>query len=154
MSVLPSFEEMHAGKNCPFCLTRPDVNEYTFKVADLAFSTLYLERNQLYRGYCILQFNKRHVTGIELLTADEFLAFSHDLRRAARAIAEVVAPDHMNYATLGNVIPHLHYHIIPRYRNDPRWGAPIWETSLEAMPVKKLQNAEYQELISGIQKVL
>ena len=35
-------------------------------------------------------------------------------------------PDHINIASLGNVMPHLHWHIIPRYRADPRWGGPIW----------------------------
>jgi diadenosine tetraphosphate (Ap4A) HIT family hydrolase len=33
-------------------------------------------------------------------------------------------PDHMNVESLGNVMPHLHWHIFPRCKNDGRWGAP------------------------------
>jgi hypothetical protein len=33
----------------------------------------------------------------------------------------------MNYELLGNTDPHLHWHIVPRYKTDPRWGQPIWE---------------------------
>jgi diadenosine tetraphosphate (Ap4A) HIT family hydrolase len=50
-----------------------------------------------------------------------------DLRTSASAIYQTVKPDHMNYELLGNSNPHLHWHIIPRYKTDPRWGQPIWE---------------------------
>jgi diadenosine tetraphosphate (Ap4A) HIT family hydrolase len=33
----------------------------------------------------------------------------------------------MNYECLGNSSPHLHWHLIPRYIDDPRWGQPVWE---------------------------
>ncbi len=33
----------------------------------------------------------------------------------------------MNYELLGNTNPSLHWHVIPRYKDDPRWGQPIWE---------------------------
>lgn len=134
------------GDDCPFCIPRADSNEHHEKVADLGVSTLYLLRNQTYRGYCTLVFNSRHVTGLEHLTQNEFEAFGADLRSAAQSIQATVAPDLMNYATLGNVIPHLHYHLIPRYKNDPRWGAPIWESDLSTMQVNTLKNADFAKL--------
>ena len=51
----------------------------------------------------------------------------HDLRHAATAIHSALNPDHMNYECLGNSSPHLHWHVVPRYIDDPRWGQPIWE---------------------------
>lgn len=45
-----------------------------------------------------------------------------------------LSPDHINIETLGNAMPHLHTHIIPRYRSDPRWGGPVWTTTREEMP--------------------
>lgn len=134
------------GEGCPICAPRSATNEYHDKVADLSVSTLYLVRNQTYRGYCVMIFNPCHATGLETLTAEEHAAFSRDLKRAADAIASVVKPDLMNYATLGNVIPHLHYHLIPRYESDPRWGAPIWESELATMQVTTLADDDFAQL--------
>jgi len=45
-------------------------------------------------------------------------------------------PVKLNYLTLGNTIPHLHTHVVPRYRDDPAPGGPIeWTQLLSADPV-------------------
>jgi diadenosine tetraphosphate (Ap4A) HIT family hydrolase len=56
----------------------------------------------------------------------------------------------MNIASLGNVVPHLHWHIIPRYRGDPRWGDPIWPTDLATMPNVRLPEPEFHALLKEI----
>lgn len=152
---LGTWEQRISGETCPICVERrQDSNAYHDKVADLAASSLYLQRNQTYRGYCVLIFNPRHATGLETLTAGEYAAFAADLRRAAAAIHAATQPDLMNYATLGNVIPHLHYHIMPRYRTDPRWGAPIWESDLADMQVTTLDDADFTALREKIKSEL
>lgn len=154
MSTLPGWQDLIDGKECPFCAPRPDDDGFNIKVADLGVSTLYLDHNQVHRGYSVLIFKKRHVTGIEHLSTEEYTAFMQDLKRAADALYKAVQPDHMNYATLGNVIPHLHYHLIPRYKDAERWGAPVWTSSLAEMSKKNLDLAEYAALIAGIKKHL
>lgn len=96
-------------------------------IADLAVSRLTLMRDQRFRGYCILRFTAREETVLEALDAGEYAAFMADLRRAGLALRRALRPDHMNYELLGNSDPRLHWHIVPRYRDDPRWGQPIWE---------------------------
>ena len=71
-----------------------------------------------------------------------------DLLTASKAIRFAVKPDHMNYELLGNMDPHLHWHIIPRYKTDPRWGYPIWEGRKTEWEV--LADAEYKSLIEQI----
>ena len=93
---------------CPLCKPREGASAFLIEVASLSISTLYLDRNQTYRGQCVLVFDPHHVEGLEQLPEDEFNAFSQDLRVAARAITTVCEPHLMNYASLGNVIPHLH----------------------------------------------
>ena len=41
-------------------------------------------------------------------------------------MTELFAPDKLNIATLGNVVPQLHMHHVARYQSDPAWPAPIW----------------------------
>ena len=43
----------------------------------------------------------------------------------ARALISVYEPLKMNYETLGNSLPHLHTHLVPRYTEDPRPGQPF-----------------------------
>ncbi len=45
---------------------------------------------------------------------------------AEAALREVMAPDKVNLASLGNVVPHLHWHVIPRYADDPHFPNPVW----------------------------
>ena len=63
----------------------------------------------------------------------------------------------MNYELLGNSDPHLHWHIIPRYKTDPRWGAPIWESDPPAIPTYRqhaLAPQAYDDLITQIRSHL
>jgi ATP adenylyltransferase len=148
------WQQLIDGTTCPFCHPRPDSNEYWLLVQQLSAGTLYLDRNQTYRGKSLLIFDRRHVTGLEKLSTDEFLEFTSDLRVAAHAVASFCAPDLMNYASLGNVIPHLHWHIIPRYGNDPRWGKPIYTTSEGEVPETLLRAQEYEQLTDSLRNAL
>ena len=47
-----------------------------------------------------------------------------------QALRQTLAPDKINLASLGNVVPHLHWHIIPRYRDDRHFPNPIWGAAL------------------------
>lgn len=142
------------GTDCPLCAPRADDTPFWLKIRTLRVSTLYLDRNQTYQGHCQLVFDARHVVGLESLRADEFTSFMADLGTAAEAIAAACKPDLMNYASLGNVVPHLHWHLVPRYEHDPRWGGPIYTTSRDEMPETSLAEAEYRQIVEAIRAQL
>jgi diadenosine tetraphosphate (Ap4A) HIT family hydrolase len=50
------------------------------------------------------------------------------------AVRAVVSPDKINLASLGNVVPHLHWHVIPRWTDDSHFPAPIWAAALRPVP--------------------
>lgn len=143
-----------SAPHCPLCAPRPDDSDAWLKVATLATSTLYLDRNQTYRGHCQLIYDRSHVVGVEDLPAAAFALVAGDLHRAAQAIASICQPDRMNYASLGNVVPHLHWHLIPRYRDDPRWGSAIWTSDPGEMRVTRLADQELQRLASALRAAL
>ena len=48
------------------------------------------------------------------------------------ALRALLRPDKINLASLGNVVPHLHWHVIPRWRDDSHFPAPVWATAQRA----------------------
>ena len=143
-------EAVTVPKSCPLCLPRPDDCEHWLKVAKLSVSTLYLDRNQTYRGHCQLVYDDAHIEGLENLARADFARLADDLHWAAGAIARACRPDRMNHVSLGNVVAHVHWHLVPRYRTDPRWGAPIYMSDVADMPVTRLSEEQYRVLAQEI----
>ncbi len=154
MSGHGNWEHLADGNNCPFDSPRIDSNEHWDKVCALTVSTLYLHKIQTYRGYSLLVFDPRHAIRFEQLSENERSAFMLDLYRAQTGLRKVVRPDHINLESLGNAIPHLHWHIIPRYKNDPRWSFPIWMTTEQEMPQLKLPDVERNTLLRELRDAL
>ena len=142
------------GHDCPFDEPRGDLSGQLIFVSRMKASTLYLERNQTYRGYCVLVYDPRHVARIDQLTPEEWQVLSSDIHRAESAIFKACAPAHMNVASLGNAVPHVHWHLIPRYMDDPRWGETIWNMSFSEVPRTTLSDEEYQQIVASIVQAL
>jgi len=53
---------------------------------------------------------------------------------AEAALRKVMQPDKINLASLGNVVPHLHWHVIPRFTDDPHFPNPVWGARLREPP--------------------
>ncbi|MFZ5662904.1 MAG: HIT domain-containing protein [Pseudomonadota bacterium] len=49
-----------------------------------------------------------------------------EIARASRLLRALFAPDKLNVAALGNVVPQLHVHVIARFRDDAAWPRPVW----------------------------
>jgi diadenosine tetraphosphate (Ap4A) HIT family hydrolase len=148
--VSTSWQKLVSGEDCPFDEPRTNIEKQMYRVREMSVSTLFLDKNQAYRGHCILVFDPRHVVRIDQLTGSEWGLLAEDLRAAEIAINTVFRPEHMNVESLGNIVPHLHWHIIPRYIDDPRWGKPIWTEPQNEMIQVKLDNDEYLSLINTI----
>jgi len=148
-------DELAAGRtSCPMDYPRPEYSEYAYFVQKLSVSSLYLERNQTYLGHCVLIYDPAPVTRIDQLSPEQWLALARDLRVAETAIYRAFRPDHMNVESLGNVMPHLHWHIVSRHKNDGRWGGPIWTTTSAEMRRKELGDSEYRALASRIRNAI
>src|SRR5215203_291074 len=118
---------LQGDSKCPFCEPIAESNAHNFRVGKLEISTMCLSRNQAYPGTSLVIFDQ-HAERLSEVDTRRAAVFFRDLTIAARAVEAVFKPDHMNYVLLGNSVRHLHWHIIPRYESDPRWGAPIWTT--------------------------
>jgi diadenosine tetraphosphate (Ap4A) HIT family hydrolase len=153
VTLAPWFD-LRAGHGCPLCAPRPRIDERVYFVCTLSVSTLYLSRDQSYRGACALVYDPAHVTRPSELSEAAWRQFAADAWRAERAVTLAFGPDHINLECLGNTVPHLHIAIIPRYRSDPRWGHPIWTTSRAEMPRTLATDAECEELALALRQRL
>jgi diadenosine tetraphosphate (Ap4A) HIT family hydrolase len=77
------------------------------------------------RGYTVVIWRGRHVSEPTELTDEEAAGYWRDVLTVARALIRYYEPLKMNYETLGNSLPHLHTHLIPRYAEDPAPGRPF-----------------------------
>lgn len=51
-----------------------------------------------------------------------------------RILRSLLRPTKVNLASLGNVVPHLHWHVIARFEDDSHFPAPVWATSQRSEP--------------------
>lgn len=125
------------GVDCWFCGNQLGQPFYVGSVSDA-----YLERHAIANGHAIVVFRGRHVADFTSLTAAEVAAYWLDVHTAARIVERAFAPCHMNYQLLGNLVPHLHVHLVPRYLDDAAPGRPLpWEPKpvVESEFVRQLQ---------------
>ena len=115
------------------------------KICDLEVSTVYLFKEQTYKGRCNVVF-KEHKSEITDLTEEEASAFINDIRKVAKAIQKAFNPGKINYGAYADTMKHLHFHVVPKYEGGPSWG-----TTFEMNPAKVLLNdEEYSELVAKI----
>lgn len=147
-----NWDELAVGNACPLDQPRAEPNDFWDSVVRLDVSTLCLLKNQTYRGHCILIYDPRHVVRLEQLTSAEWAKLASDIHRCAIALTAVCRPDHMNVESLGMQMPHLHWQLIPRYKDDPRWGGPIWTTTIEEFHRRTMAEPERQQLIVDLRR--
>jgi len=134
--------------NCPMC-SKWDA-EAKMRVAELRYCYVMLNRDQYFKGYCFV-FTKTHVTELFHLDVESRSGIIEEMNSVAAALFRLFTPTKINYELLGNMVPHLHWHLVPRFTTDPLWPRPIWSEPHEPL---ELTAAEYEERISLLRKEL
>jgi diadenosine tetraphosphate (Ap4A) HIT family hydrolase len=78
-----------------------------------------------YPGYCRVILN-RHVREMTDLPHDERMRLMEIVFAVETALRALYQPDKINIASLGNMTPHMHWHLIPRWRDDRHFPHPVW----------------------------
>jgi diadenosine tetraphosphate (Ap4A) HIT family hydrolase len=116
------------GETCALCAihVRMDAGDDPWAVARLSTGYVALNADQFYEGYTF--FSCRDcVVELDDLEGDRRARFLHEMSEVAAAVRRAFRPRKMNYEALGNFVPHLHWHLVPRHADDPRPHGPIWE---------------------------
>lgn len=115
--------------NAATSMPAPDCELCCEVAGELAFQhprlRVVLVDDALYPGFCrvIWQQHAREMT--DLVAADRSLLMMV-VCKVEQAQREVMDPYKVNLASLGNVTPHVHWHVIPRFEDDAHFPQPVW----------------------------
>jgi len=84
-------------------------------------------------GFCRVIWN-RHVSEMSELTYGERDLLMNLVFAVERAIKSTMEPFKINLASLGNQVPHLHWHVIPRYKDDAFFPNTAWSARARGTP--------------------
>jgi diadenosine tetraphosphate (Ap4A) HIT family hydrolase len=133
---------------CQMCTKWEDEPE--LRIAELECCYVLLNYDQFFPGYTFV-FGKEHVTELFHLDREERILVMEEVAAVASALSILFKADKINYELLGNMVPHMHWHIVPRFRTDPLWPRPIWAEPHEEVI---LSPAGYAARIGEIRKAI
>lgn len=135
---------------CPFCDIGSGAIRGRNYIARLRASVAVLHWSQAYRGRTILILDHHH-EDLSTLSPDVFAAFAEDVRAVAAATKAAFGSAKTNAALFSMVMPHLHWHVIPRSPGDPRWGGMPFP---DDEPDGPIEGVEYEAIAASIREAL
>lgn len=92
--------------------------ENPFLIHEFPNSLFVVGDHQYFAGYSLLLL-KRHARELHDLSRDLRQALFDELMTATTAVVKAFSPWKINHSCFGNLDPHVHWHIMPRYESDP-----------------------------------
>ncbi len=140
---------MELNKDCMYCMEDERRDNLMIEIGKLSVSTVFLFKEQTYRGRCNVVYNG-HVKELFQLDDQELVAYMKDVKKVAEAVDKAFQPNKINYGAYGDTLHHLHMHLVPKYEGKENWGS-----TFEMNPGKTyLTEEEYQETIEKIKENL
>ena len=124
---------------CVFCSGERPAADH--RIMDLGATTAYVHDDQFFPGWTVLVL-KRHATELFELAPDERALMMDDVARVAAGLHALYRPRKINYECLGNQVPHVHWHIVPRLADDPAPRDAVWTVAHTPRPLGALALAE------------
>jgi diadenosine tetraphosphate (Ap4A) HIT family hydrolase len=122
------FDALRRGEGCPMCASEGATETpHGVRVFEGRWCDAYLGRYPMRAGYTVVIWKGRHVAEPGELSTDEAAGFWGEVARVAAAVDAEYKPVKMNWLHLGNGVPHLHVHLVPRPLDDVHAGGPLEE---------------------------
>jgi len=131
--------------DCFYCENGEKLKSLMIKVYEFDKVNVFLNRDQKHLGRCIVEL-KSHKTEYFMMDKEEKQEFFDALTITAQAIYELYKPNKLNYATFGDLVPHVHVHVVPKYKDGLQWGSAFDDS----VPKKLLGEAEYGKMVAEL----
>jgi diadenosine tetraphosphate (Ap4A) HIT family hydrolase len=130
---------------CLYCSKDERLDNLMIEIGPLSVSTLFLFKEQTYRGRVLVALNT-HEREMFHLSEEVRNSLMADVARAAQAVDKAFKPGKINYGAYGDTMPHVHFHIVPKYEGGEQWG-----TTFVMNPAQTyLSEEEYADVIARI----
>lgn len=114
------------GTECGMCREgRPEEVPGGSRIFAGEVSDAYLVREDWVKGYTLVIWRGPHAAEIDDLSDDDLARYWAEVACVGRALRAHYDPAKLNYQVLGNTLPHVHTHIVPRYLDDAAPGRPL-----------------------------
>ncbi|RYG67691.1 HIT family protein [bacterium] len=114
-------------EDCDICAKIEQIQRGTYPgfISELETGYIILGDSQYFRGYTLF-LSKEPAPDLEDLPREIRYKFLTEMALVSEAVSAVIKPHKMNVESLGNVVPHLHFHLFPRQLTEPAPLSPVW----------------------------
>jgi diadenosine tetraphosphate (Ap4A) HIT family hydrolase len=107
------------------------ITESSIFLKDWPLCQVFLKNNADYPWFILVP-KKYQVQDLDQLDTQEQQQLMQEITKISHVIREIFKPEKLNVATLGNIVPQLHIHLVARFQTDPLWPQGVWQTALSA----------------------
>jgi diadenosine tetraphosphate (Ap4A) HIT family hydrolase len=119
----------------------------TLALGDFPLCRLLLMNDARFPWFILVP-RRNHIQEIFDLSGAEQPLLWREVTSLTQNLYLALKADKMNVASLGNLVPQLHVHVVARYRNDPAWPEPVWGTP-DPLPYETVQMQKVSEVLEG-----
>lgn len=133
--------------NCSLCerVALAKEGKYPYLIHEFENSYLMLGEHQYFRGYCVLV-SKGHFKEMTDMPPVMQNGMFQEMMKVSAVLQQEFKPTKMNMCSLGNVVPHVHWHFFPRYSDDPQFKDPPW-LRMQLFDTARISTADAQKII-------
>ncbi len=106
-------------------IVNQNIIETSILIKELDFSLLFLKNNKNY-PWLILVPKISSASEILDLSETEYNQLNKEIYYISSIVKKIYKPDKINIASIGNIVPQLHFHIVARYKSDNCWPLNVW----------------------------
>ncbi len=138
--------------NCSLCdrVKLTQEKKYPYLIHEFTHSYLMLGEHQFFRGYCVLV-SKNHYKEMTDMPDSMQAEMFQEMMKVSSVLQKHFQPAKMNMCSLGNVVPHVHWHFFPRYSDDPQFKDPPW-LRMEQFESARVTPSAARELIETLKR--
>lgn len=117
-------------------------------VIDLDLCQIRLSHNAAFPWILLIPRQSDLTEIIDLSQTDQHLLI-REIALASEVMRDLFSPDKINVASLGNVVPQLHIHVVARYEGDGAWPHPIWNSGVSETYESATREERINQLVTG-----